>query len=114
VSAGVRVETTALPPRCVRCGGEGLLMVEFPHRWANGEESEDTGPRRWVLCRRCDAQDPDATPLLAMFTLYDQVTRENVAECGEMLQRWVDALMNRRVSAQDQAEEEAQFLRGEM
>ncbi|MGW2541294.1 DUF6300 family protein [Kitasatospora sp. NPDC001574] len=112
MSADVRVEISASAPQCRRCDGEGILTVEFPHRWANGDES--TGIRRWVLCQRCDAKDPDATGLLAMFTVYEQVTEENVAECGAMLQRFVDSVTNRRVPPEVQAEEEAQFLRGEL
>ncbi|MFI6705398.1 DUF6300 family protein [Nonomuraea sp. NPDC050478] len=82
------VITTAKPPLCPRCEGEGLLCARVPHGWTNASGAAVEGRTEVVLCAACDAEVPGAAALITWFHVHGQV--EDSEEFVRLLVAWAE------------------------
>ncbi|MFF3356764.1 DUF6300 family protein [Streptomyces sp. NPDC002917] len=70
--------------------------------------------RAALLCSSCDAMDPAAVELLALFAVDDMVTQGNLSAFADLAGDWVELLSRRQSVAQALAEEEDLWCLGEL
>ncbi|MGI8445710.1 MAG: DUF6300 family protein [Streptosporangiaceae bacterium] len=110
----IALARTGEPQPCPRCGGEGLLSARVPHGWLNNRGTAVRGSQVIVLCPRCNADDPEAGPLILFFAVHGQVTRETTEEFASLLRNWAGQA---QAAGVDQAALEAELQawhRGEL
>jgi hypothetical protein len=89
------VAVQAEAPVCFSCEGPGILEARVPHVWDNGFGEPLVCMRVLVLCPACDAADPAAADLLALFAVDDLLDGDNAGAFAELARDWVDALAAR-------------------
>lgn len=99
---------------CKRCSGVALLGARVPHGWINRSGVEVDGWRDLVLCPVCDAEDPAAADLLALFAVDGTVTDGNLETFTELASAWAETVAARTVDPEALAEEEAAWRQGEL
>jgi len=80
------------PPQCPRCSAEGLLSASVPHGWLNNSGVRVAGTREVVLCPRCDADEPAASPLVLFFAVHGQVSEETAEEFATLVETWASQI----------------------
>ncbi|TCJ36585.1 DUF6300 family protein [Parafrankia sp. BMG5.11] len=105
--------STTDPPRCPRCGGEGLAAARVPHilQTARGPVQ---GHHQFVLCSGCDADNPAAGGLITFFHVHGQVSQQTENEFTALLTRWTSSLVVPAVDPQAWEAEYQAWLRGEL
>lgn len=101
-------------PDCRRCDGPGLLMTRFAKSLTGerGQIADGYGER--VLCQNCDATDPAAAELLALFAVDERVGPAGLDTLAELAGQWTD-IVSQRTPDLDQLEAEAElWRRGEL
>lgn len=101
-------------PPCGHCGRPGLVLTRFPYSWKNQRGEDVPGFREALLCSSCDASDPAATQLLALFNVNDQLQEQSLPLLAELAADWTEEVASRKVNEQDLADEEERFQRGEL
>ncbi len=101
------------PPRCPRCGGDGLAAARVPHS-VQTARGPVLGYHRFVLCSGCDADNPAAGGLITFFHVHDQVSAPTEQEFTALLTRWAASLMVPVVDPQIWEAEYQAWLRGEL
>ncbi|MEV2264084.1 DUF6300 family protein [Streptomyces anulatus] len=107
------VQLDDVPP-CGRCGRPGLMLTRFSNSWKNQRGEDVPGIREVVLCSSCDAADPAAVQLLALFDVHGQLSEQNLPLFADLAADWTAEIARRRVNEQDLADEEERFRRGEL
>ncbi|MEW1550527.1 DUF6300 family protein [Streptomyces tsukubensis] len=101
-------------PPCPSCGQAALLLARFPHAWRNTGGREVAGIREAVLCAACDHDDAAAAELIALFTVDDQVSPENLETFSALTVAWVASVRQRTVDTVLLQEEHERWSRGEL
>ncbi|MDW4917719.1 DUF6300 family protein [Streptomyces californicus] len=107
------VQLDDVPP-CRRCDRPGLMLTRFPNSWKNQRGEDVTGVRAMTLCSTCDAADPAAAPLLALFDGDGKVAEKDLARFTELAADWTADVAGRKVNEEDLAAEEELFRRDEL
>ncbi|MFG3423734.1 DUF6300 family protein [Micromonospora sp. NPDC048063] len=75
---------------CHRCGTDNVLAVlHLPHTWTNTSGNQVPVVSKYVLCARCDADDPLTGPIVTHFTVQRTAQPEDVAQLARDLLRWI-------------------------
>ncbi|MDH6629435.1 hypothetical protein M2271_007271 [Streptomyces sp. LBL] len=101
-------------PQCPRCGSDTVLLARYQHSWKNNRGEDVPGIKEAVLCRGCDQTDPEAAELLALFTVDEQVTPENLETFGGLAAAWVESVRQRTVDEALLAAQHELWCRGEL
>ncbi|WP_371800077.1 DUF6300 family protein [Streptomyces sp. NBC_01707] len=101
-------------PDCARCSRPGLMLASFPHSWKNQRNQDVEGMRASLLCSSCDAMDPAAADLLALFAVDDMVTQGNLSSFADLAGDWGEVQRQRKPAGQALAYEEDSWRRGEL
>jgi Family of unknown function (DUF6300) len=76
---------------CHRCGTDNVLAVlRLPHIWTNTSGSQVPVISKFVLCARCDSDDPITGPMVTHLTAPGPAQPEDVAQLARDLLRWID------------------------
>ncbi|MFD7954326.1 DUF6300 family protein [Streptomyces ardesiacus] len=97
---------------CRSCGTPGLLLVRFRHSWKNQTGNDVPGIRETLLCPQCSRRDSAAAELIALFSVDEKMSPENVAVFGGLVAAWVESLRQERVDEELLAAEHDLWLRG--
>ncbi|MFD6275040.1 DUF6300 family protein [Streptomyces sp. NPDC060209] len=101
-------------PLCPRCEAPGLMLARFPSSWKNEQGTDVDGFKEALLCTGCDATDPAATDLLALFTVDGWLSPENLALFTELAAAWIAVAALRKVHQRNLTDEVERFRRGEL
>lgn len=107
------VQIDNVPP-CPRCALPGLMLARFPSSWKNQQGADVDGYREALLCAGCDAADPAATDLLALFAVDGQLSTENLPQFTELAATWMAVAALRKVNQRNLNDEEERFRRGDL
>ncbi|MBQ0972886.1 DUF6300 family protein [Streptomyces pilosus] len=99
---------------CRACGTPGLLLVRFRHSWKNQTGNDVPGIRETLLCPQCSRRDSTAAELIALFSVDEKMSPENVTVFGGLVAAWVESLRQERVDDEVLAAEHDLWLRGEL
>ncbi|WP_372504986.1 DUF6300 family protein [Streptomyces parvus] len=99
---------------CRSCGTPGLLLVRFRHSWKNQTGNDVPGIRETLLCPQCSRRDSAAAELIALFSVDEKMSPENVSVFGGLVAAWVESLRQERVDEELLAAEHDLWLRGEL
>ncbi|MER8103247.1 DUF6300 family protein [Kitasatospora sp. NPDC094016] len=102
------------PPQCMRCLSDGLLTVKFPQTRPGSLGAHTGGSISHVLCPACDHDVPQATELLALFTVDDRITGANSLLFTELLLKWTEHLNTLTVDEDQLDREIEQWENGEL
>ncbi|WP_411098902.1 DUF6300 family protein [Streptomyces sp. x-45] len=97
---------------CRACGTPGLLLVRFSHSWKNQTGNDVPGIRETLLCPQCSRRYPAAAELIALFSVDEKMSPENVTVFGGLVAAWVESLRQERVDEELLAAEHDLWLRG--
>ncbi|MFD9541987.1 DUF6300 family protein [Streptomyces sp. NPDC060022] len=107
------VQIDNVPP-CPRCELPGLMLAHFPSSWKNQQGKNVDGLREALLCASCDAADPAAADLLALFAVDGRLSTENLALFTELAEAWLAVAALRKVNQKNLTDEEERFWRGKL
>ncbi|MFI9597885.1 DUF6300 family protein [Nonomuraea sp. NPDC052265] len=110
----IEVVTSAEPPTCPRCGGEGLLLARVPHGWVNASGARVEGRTGVVLCAGCDADAPHAAPLITWFQVHGNVEADTSDEFARLLTVWAEHVSVAPLDTDGLNAEVEQFRRGDL
>ncbi|MFC8016565.1 DUF6300 family protein [[Kitasatospora] papulosa] len=99
---------------CRACGTPGLLLVRFGHSWKNQTGNDVPGIRESLLCPQCTHRNSAAAELIALFSVHEKMSSENVTVFGGLVAAWVESLRQERVDEELLAAEHDLWLRGEL
>jgi hypothetical protein len=97
---------------CPACGTPGLLLVQYRNSWKNQTGDDVTGIRETLLCPQCSRRSSAAAELIALFSVDEKMSPENVDAFGGLVAAWVESLRQERVNEELLAAEYDQWLRG--
>ncbi|WP_329453366.1 DUF6300 family protein (plasmid) [Streptomyces sp. NBC_01724] len=97
---------------CLACGTPGLLLVRYKHSWNNQIGDDVPGIRETLLCPQCSHRNSAAAELIALFTVDEKMSPENVDTFGGLVAAWVESLRQERVDEELLTAEHDQWLRG--
>ncbi|MFI2790402.1 DUF6300 family protein [Kitasatospora sp. NPDC018614] len=99
---------------CQSCGTPGLLLVRFRNSWKNQTGNDVPGIRETLLCPQCSLRGSAAAELIALFSVDEKMSTENVSVFGGLVAAWVESLRQERVDEELLAAEHDLWLRGEL
>ncbi|MEW2497497.1 DUF6300 family protein [Streptomyces nodosus] len=97
---------------CPACGTPGLLLVRYKHSWKNQIGDDVPGIRETLLCPQCSRRNSAAAELIALFTVDEKMSPENVDAFGGLVAVWVESLRQESVDEELLTAEHDQWLRG--
>ena len=110
---GIRLEISATSGDCHRCGLQLLLTTAVPSTMVNGREEAVGGSVRVALCGHCDADMPNARPLIMFLVVHDRITDNLVDQFAEYATNWITDLVPPTVDEQAWAEDLEAWQRGD-
>ncbi|MDO0934238.1 DUF6300 family protein [Streptomyces sp. DG2A-72] len=113
-TAPVELRTSGTAPPCPRCDTPVVLVARYPHAWRNRAGQRIDGLKESVLCRSCDANDPAAGELLALFAADGQLSAVRREAFDKLVHEWLNVIRDRTPNRTDLSSEEARWRAGEL
>ncbi|MFF3920415.1 DUF6300 family protein [Streptomyces sp. NPDC001852] len=103
-----------IPPPCTRCDGPSLLLVRFPHSWANSNGQSIEGLRESTLCSVCDRRTRETEALVQLLTVCDTLDATGFESLQGLVAAWVESLRQEYVDLDLLASHHEQWQRGDL